>query len=150
MQTILDVLETWERERAPLALDAGRAEGKYDRLATMGRLINLDARATKTLEGLGFPPGGYSIPSALALVRGADRRALGLLADWRAELEALDGKEMALSTAEERWPVAKTKAALNDRVARELDALGVPVWGIQIESAMRIIGAVCAERDGLN
>ena len=150
MSAILETLEMWQRERAPLDLDAGQAEGKYNRLLTLGRVINLDLAATRALTQLGFPAGGYSIPSALALVRNADARALRLLSDWKEQLEALDDKEMALPTAEERWPVAKTKAILNERMHSELEALGVPVAGLQIETAARIIEAVCAERQQPN
>lgn len=145
--TILEVLETWECERKPLDLEASRAEGKYDRMLTMGRVVNLDVRATEELTRLGFPRSGYSIPSALALVRSASREALGLLRDWKQSLAKLDAAEMALPTAETRWPIAKTKAALNERVSRELEALGVPVWGLQVETAVGIIEAVCAERE---
>jgi 2'-5' RNA ligase len=139
MTIILETLEAWQRERAPLVNGAA--------IVDMAKLVNLDERMRAQLEALGFPHDGYTIPPAIALVRSADRAVLPILTQWREERAKLDAEEMALPSSAERYPHAKTKHALDVRVLEKLEALGCPAWGLQIDAAIAIIEAVCAERE---
>ena len=102
---------------------------------------------TAELVRLGFPSSGWSIPSALALVRRADRKVLATLVEYQRAIDVLDVEEVALPTSEARWPVAVTKARLQLQMLQEAEALGVPVWGAQVGAAMAIIEVVCVERE---
>ena len=148
MSTILQTLESWQRERAPLVLEESQATNKRWQLLALGKLVALDERMAAELEVRGIRRGGYTLRPALELARKADRKVIGLLTMWHEERNKLDVAEMALPTPEARYPIAKTKVVLDERVMSELDAMGVPVWGLQIESAIQIIEAVCAELDG--
>jgi hypothetical protein len=141
--TILQTLEAWRDERATLERAPRSLEG-------LAALVNLDERMVAQLESLGLPHGGYTIPPALALARSADRAVLPIFAQWREERAKLDAAEMALPSSAERYPHAKTKHALDVRVLEKLEALGCPAWGLQIDAAIAIIEAVCAERDSPN
>jgi hypothetical protein len=139
--TILEVLQAWQNARATLECTPRSLEG-------LAALVNLDERMTARLEALGLPRGGsYTIPPAIALAQSATRSVLPILAQWREERARLDAAEMALPSSAERFPVAKTKHALDVRVLEKLEALGCPAWGLQIDVAVAIIEAVCAERD---
>lgn len=144
---IQEVLESWQAKRVPLVQAEGQAEGTHSRLLAMGRTINLDIAMTAELVRLGFPPSGWSISSALALVCSADRKVLTTLVEYQRAIDVLDVEEMALPTSEARRPVAATKARLQLQMLQEVEALGVPIWGTQISAAIAIIEVVCAERE---
>jgi hypothetical protein len=150
MGIILSTLETWQNERAPLVLEQSQATNKRWQLIALGKLIELDERMASELDSLGIRRGGYTLPPALELARKADPRALGILAQWDEERSKLDAAEMALPSSEARYPIAKVKIGLDARMMNELAGIGVPVWGLQIESAIQIIRAVCAERQAAN
>jgi hypothetical protein len=143
--TILTTLESWERERIPLVLGESRATSKKARLSAIGKLVELDERMMADLEERGISRGGYTIPSALGLARKANKSLLRLLAGWQEERGKIEKEEMALPTSEQRYPLAKIKHRLDVNMLEELEALGMPMWGLQIDTAIQIVTSVCAE-----
>jgi hypothetical protein len=146
MDTILGMLEAWATERAPLVTLESRAMTTWSRLSAMGQIATLDDRMSTKLEARGIKRGGYTLPPATLLARTARPSVLPILAHWQAERAKLDAEEVALPTVEARRPIALTKSTLDNQVLTELEALGVPAWGLQAERAMELIYAVCSER----
>lgn len=145
---IVELLESWEKERKPLVLEGSLAASKSAAFLALGKRVALDERMAVELERRGIRRGGYTLPALLELSRKASRQVLGVLEQWREERGKLDAAEALLPSCEERYPIAKIKNALDTRVLVSLEALGVPVWGLQIETAIQAIEAVCAEAGG--